>query len=111
MARHVIPQIMRTDPATIFKSKRFKEFCKRRLIQHVECPIKDHSGNGKLERLIRTINERLRTNKQIVLKRDNSGLSEIQFAPRMYPAKNGKSPYERYTGKEPNTVKKEIVIN
>ena len=32
----------------------------------MECPIKDHKENGKLERLIRTINERLRANKKII---------------------------------------------
>ena len=49
IARHGVPQIIRSDPATIFKSKRFKEFCKERLVQHVECPIRDHRGNGMVE--------------------------------------------------------------
>ena len=73
---------------------------------HIECPIDDHRGNGKIERLIRNKNERLRTNKQIVLQRDHSGLSEILFALRMYPTRNGKSPYEKYVGIKPNTIKK-----
>ena len=29
--------------------------------------IRDHSENGKMERMIRTINERLRTNKKLAL--------------------------------------------
>ena len=37
---------------------------KKRHIIHVECPIRDHRGDGKVERLIRTINERLRANKK-----------------------------------------------
>ena len=106
-ARHGIPKIIRTDPATIFSSKRFKDFCKVWLIKHVECPIRDHRGNGKIKRLIRTINERLRTNKGILVKNDNSELSEILLVTlRMNPSRTEKSPFERYTGVEPNTVKK-----
>ena len=74
IGRHDIPQVIRTDPATIFRSKRCKEFCKKRLIRHFECPIRDHRGNGKIERLIKYFDERLRTNKRIVLELDNSGL-------------------------------------
>ena len=65
-ARHGIPQNFRTDPATIFRSKRFKAFCANRQIRHFECPIKDPAETEIIERLIRTINERLRTNKQYV---------------------------------------------
>ena len=64
----------------------FKEFCRKRYIEHLECPIKDHKGNGKIERLIRAINERFRTNKEVVIKRGKSGLSEILFALRMNPS-------------------------
>ena len=110
ISRHGLPQVIRTDPATKFRSKRFKEFCKNRLIKHIACPIKDHRGNGKIEGLIRTINERLRKNKQIMVTKDKSGLSEILFALRMYPTKNGKSPYEKSTRKKPNTIKR-LVIN
>ena len=108
--RHGIPQIIRTDPATIFRGRRFKEFCQKRLIRQIECPVKDHRGNGKIERLIRTINETLRVNKQIVVRNDNSGLSEVLFALRMYLSTKGKSAYEKYTGKESNTIKK-LVVN
>ena len=31
---------IRTDPATIVRSKRFKEFYSKRLIQHIECPLR-----------------------------------------------------------------------
>ena len=37
---------------------------------------------GKVERLIRTINERLRANKNIILEQDNTGLSEMLYALR-----------------------------
>ena len=45
-----------------------------------------------------------------MVKRDKSGLSEILFALRMNPSRTGKSPFEKYTGVEPNTIKK-LVIN
>ena len=34
----------------------------------VECPIRDHKGNGKIERLIRTINEQLKAKKNVIIK-------------------------------------------
>ena len=104
IARHGIPQNIRSDPGTIFCYKRFKTFFASRHIKHIESPIRDHRGNGKIERLIRTINDRLRTNKQIFLTKDHSGLSEILFALRMYPSKPAKSPNERYVGTEPTTI-------
>ena len=92
---HGIPKTIRTDPATIFRSAKINEFCKKWCINHVECPIRDHRGNGKIEKLFSTISERLRTNKKIVITNDKTGLSEIIFAPRMNPSATKKSPYER----------------
>ena len=37
-------------------------------------------------------------------------MSEILFALRMYPSAKGKLAHEKYTGKEPNTIKK-LVVN
>ena len=71
--------------------------------------MRDHRGNGKIERLIRTINERLRANKQIKLTKDKSGLSEILYALRVSKKKDGRSPIEKHMGKEPNTVKSNLV--
>ena len=91
ISRHGIPQVIRTDLATFFRSKRFKEFCQKRLIQHIECPVGDHRSNGKIERLIGTIHQRMRTNKQLTVRKGNLGLSEIFFALRMYPSAKRKS--------------------
>ena len=41
------------------------------------CPITDHRGNGIVERLIRTMTERMRANKRIVLQKGNTELSEL----------------------------------
>ena len=64
----------RTDPGTAFESGKFEEFCREYYINHIICPVKDHRGNGKVERMIKTLNERLRTQKNVVLERRNNGL-------------------------------------
>ena len=74
-------QKIRTDPGTAFTSNKVKQFCQKYFIQHIKCPIHDHRGDGKVETLIRTINER--TNKRIILDKENTGLSEI-----LYPKRN-----------------------
>ena len=84
-------------------------FCKQFQIQHVTCPVRDHRENGKIERFTRTLNERLRTNKSIILTKDNSGLSEILYALRSGKKIDGKSPFKRQYGQEPNTVKSNMV--
>ena len=71
--------------------------------------MRDHRGNGKIERLIRTINERLRTNRQIIITKDQSGLSEILYALRVNKKKDGSSPFEKQMGRQPNTVKSKLV--
>ena len=49
IAQFCIPKRVRTDPATIFSGKTFKLFCNEHFIKHIECPIGDHRGNGKIE--------------------------------------------------------------
>ena len=70
--------------------------------------MRDHRGNGKIERLIRTINERLRTNKQIFLTKDKSGLSKILYSLRVNKKKDGSSPFGKHMGRKPNTVKSNL---
>ena len=82
IADNGIAKQIRTDLGTAFTSKEFKNFCEKYFIKHIEGPINDHKGNGKVERLIRTINERLRTNQNIILDKDNTGLSEMLHALR-----------------------------
>ena len=83
--------------------------CKQKLIRHTMCPIKDYRGNGEVETLIRTINERLRTNKEIVLTKDMSGLSEILFALRIAKGANHESAFEKHWGRSPKTLKSQIM--
>ena len=64
IATNSIPKRIRTDPGTAFKSKKFKQFWGKSFTEHIICPVRDHRGKGKVERMIRTINERPRTNKR-----------------------------------------------
>ena len=89
MAQYGIPKQIRSDPDSGFTGEEFR----------------DHRGNGKIERLIRTLNERLRTKRNIILKKDKSGLSEILYALGMGKKADGKSAFEKLYGREPNTVK------
>ena len=107
IAKHGIPKRVRTDPGTVFKSEKFGQFSKENYISHVVCPIRDHRGNGKVERMMRTLNERLRTDREIVLTKKNVGLSRILFALRSEKGKDGKSAFERHTNREPNTKKRQ----
>ena len=46
-----LPKRIRTDPGTVFKSENIKQFCSENFIDHVICPVRDHRGNGKVERM------------------------------------------------------------
>ena len=67
--------------------------------------MNDHKGNGKIERLIRTVNERLRTNKVIILQKDNTGLSEMLYALRGAKGPNKPCPAELHNNRKFNNVK------
>ena len=97
MAQHGIPKRIRSNPGMAFMSEQFKKCCQQFCITHVTCPKRDHRGNDKIEKLNRTINERLRINKDIILKKDNSGMSEISFALRMGKKADGTVPFEKKT--------------
>ena len=82
IAKNGIPKRIRPDPGLAFKSKKLRSFCKEKFIEHVICPVRDYKGNGKVERMIRTSNERLRTNTKILISKDKSGILNILFALR-----------------------------
>ena len=59
--------------------------------------------------MIRRINERLRTDKKILVSKDKSGKSNILFALRSEKGNDGKSAFVRKNGKNPNTLKSRII--
>ena len=84
IAENGIPKRIRTDPATKFRAEKIKTFCTNLFISHVECPIRDHRGNGKVEKLIRTINERIRAEMTIITEKGNAA-SYSPYAPPRQP--------------------------
>ena len=100
-----VPKAIRTDHGTVFTDKKFKSLCRKHGIRHILYPLRDDRGNGKVERMIRTLNERLRANKEVFLTKDHSGLSEILFALRVAKKADETSPFELQMGRKPNTFK------
>ena len=105
IADNSIPRKNRTDPGSAFTSNKYKNFCQKYFYQPINCPVHDHRGNGKVKRLIRTTNERLRTNKGIVLDKENTGLSEKLYSIRNASKSNNKSPAELQLGRKLTTIK------
>ena len=59
--------------------------------------------------MIRTINERLQTNKEIIISKEKEGLSKILFALRSERGSGGKSAFEKHLGRKPNTPKSRLI--
>ena len=95
IAQYDIPKQVRTDLGAVFTSVEPTLFRSQFQINHINCPVRDRQGNGKIELIIRMINERLRTNNNIFLKRDKSGALEILYALRTGPKADGNSPFEK----------------
>ena len=64
---------------------------------------------GKVERMIRMVNERLRTNRNIIVQRDTTGISNILFALRSEKGADNKSAFEKQMGRTPNTIKSAMI--
>ena len=105
IADNGIPKQIRIDPGTAFTSNEFRNFCEKYFIRHVKCPVNDNKGNGKVERLIRTITKRLRINKNIILEKEITGLSEMLYALREAEKPNKPCPAELHNNKKLTTVK------
>ena len=77
LALYGIPKRIRTDPENAFRSEKFREFCQENFISRKMCPIRVRRRIGKVERMIRTLNERLGTEKEIVQTKKIWALSRI----------------------------------
>ena len=109
IAQYEVPKKKRRDPDTVFINEAFIQFFEQLGIKQITYPVRDHRVNGKIEQLIRTINEQLRLNKQFILSKDKSGLSAILYSLRISKKRDGKLPFERHMGKGSNTAKSNLV--
>ena len=73
------------------------------------CPFSDHRGNGKVERMIRTVNKRPGTNRKIVVQWDTTGISNILFQIKSEKGADNTSEFERQRGRNPNTLKSAMI--
>ena len=88
----------------------FKAFREVFGIRHITCPVMIIGEmGGKVERPLRTINERLRANPELLAERQNTLFYQLVSTLRVNKGKDGKSPFERHTGKRPNTITSIIV--
>ena len=103
-----MPETNRTDtePLNLFRNRRFKELCNKRLINHVECRMS--AENSKIKKMQKRTVE---TKKRILLGYHCSVLRVVKqlFAMRMNLSQTGKSPYEKYTGVELKSIKKTVM--
>ena len=98
------PEIIRTDECTVLMGNDFREFCEEFSVRHNVCPPYDHRGSGRVERLIRTINERLRGNPEKMTDRKNKLFYEMVATLRQSQKRDGKSPFEKMTNRKPNRI-------
>ena len=80
----------------------------RKSYRQCNLPGKRSQRKRESQKMIRTINERLRTNKNILVSKDKSGISNILFALRSEKGIDGKAAFVRQNGRNPNTLKTRI---
>ena len=106
IALHGIPRTIRTDQGSGFISKEVREFCHEQNINVIFSPVGDHRATGLVERLIRTIKERL-----MVMAQENRKpppeialLKIIKCLRRVTQQSLNCSPFEAHFGRSPNTI-------
>ena len=95
-----ISQIIRTVQASDLMRNKFKAFREEFGLRQITCPVYDHRGNGKVERLIRTTNERLRANPELLAERQNKLFFQLVSALRVNKGKDGKLLFERHVSRK-----------
>ena len=61
IALHGVPENIKTDQFSSFKSSEYKLFCDNQNINRRYCPVDDHRANGVVERCIQSVKRRLGT--------------------------------------------------
>ena len=108
---HGIPRTIRTDQGSSFVSKEVREFCHEHNIKVIFRPVGDHRATGLVERLIRTIKERLLVMAQERPKPSlESALLKIIKCLRTVTQQSlNCSPFEAHFGRYPNTIWNNLV--
>ena len=106
IALHGIPRTIRTDQGSGFISKEVREFCHEHNIKLIFSPVGDHRATGLVERLIRTIKERLLVMAQERPKPslESALLKIIKFLRTVTQQSLNCSPFEAHFGRSPNTI-------
>ena len=106
IALHGIPRTIRTDQGSGFISKEVREFCLEHNIKVIFSPVGDHRATGLVERLIRTIKERLLVMAQEHPKPslESALLKIIKFLITVTQQSLNSSPFEAHFGRSPNTI-------
>ena len=106
IALHGIPRTIRTHQGSGFISKEVREFCLEHNIKVIFSPVGDHRATGFVDRLIRTIKERLLVMAQEHPKPSlESALVKIIKCLRTVTQQSlNCSPFEAHFGRSPNTI-------
>ena len=106
IALHGIPRTIRTDQGFNFISKEVREFCHEHKIKVIFSPVGDHKATGLVERLIRTIKEKLlvMAQKQPKPSLETALLKIIKNLRTVTQQSLNCSPFEAHFDRSPNTI-------
>ena len=111
IALHGIPRTIRTDQGSGFISKEVRTFCYEHNIKVIFSPMGDHRATGLVERLIRTIKERL-----LVIAQEHPKpslepalLKIIKCLRTVTQQSLNCSPFEAHFGRSPYTIRHNLV--
>ena len=97
------PKTIRTDNGSCFKSNEFKDYCNGENIKRIRCTPNLHTGNGLVERTIRTIKSLTRANLEDGLTFEESVARAIKTI-RQTPHNTLKmTPFQLHHGRKPRT--------
>ena len=95
--------MIRTDNGSCFKSSEFKDYCNGENIKRIRCTPNLHTGNGLVERTIRTIKSLTRANLEDGLTFEESVARAIKTI-RQTPHNTLKmTPFQLHHGRKPRT--------
>ena len=98
------PQCIRTDNGSCFKSNEFKKFCNDENIKRIRCTPNLHTGNGLVERMIRTIKPLTRANMADGLKFEDSVQLAIKTIRQTPHSKLNMTPFQMHLRRKPRTA-------